>query len=67
MNANAIEVPLIFVAAAFIGLGGLGLMIVAALSSLAERLRYLPERGACVGSGMRTRGSRGMLPERTHR
>jgi hypothetical protein len=56
---NTIEVPLTFVTAGLVGLGGLALLMGAALSSLAELLALMPGRGGWVGSGAGLKG-RGM-------
>jgi hypothetical protein len=48
---STIEFPLAFATAGVVGLGGLALLMGAALSSLAELLALLPGRGCWAGGG----------------
>jgi hypothetical protein len=50
---NTIELPLAFVTAGLLGLGGLALVMGAALSSLAELLALLPRHGGWAGGSAR--------------
>jgi hypothetical protein len=54
---NTIEFPLTFATAGVVGMGGLALLMGAALSSLAELLALLPGRGSWAGSGGRSSAS----------
>lgn len=54
---DTIEFPLTLATAGVMGLGGLALLMGAALSSLAELLALLPGRGSWAGSGGRSPAS----------
>ena len=54
---NTIELPLTYATAGVVGLGGLALLMGAALASLAELLALLPRRRGWAGYAVRPPGS----------